>query len=174
MATYREPLIYVFDNETQLQSSGTSKVRNDARIDDKGAGRGPIYPHDQPKHGRVDHHPTSTTTCRPLHFVSSAPAQRSGRGGPVPLLEYARAKLCYANYTQYSPRTIISPTRKRQARTLCWSSRAGVPSMQHVEGATNIVSVLLRYAADRLAHSPWQVYDGKASAGEICTSLPCA
>jgi hypothetical protein len=70
---------YVY-NETRLQSS---KVRNDARVDGKGAGRGSTYPYDHPKHALT----TTLPLHDPLNLVSSASARCSGRGGRVPFLE---------------------------------------------------------------------------------------
>ena len=85
MARPRHSLRYVY-NETRLQSS---KVRNDARVDDKGDGRGPTYPHDQPKHAVA----TTLPLHDPLDLVLSASRGCSGRMGSVPNLEYALAKL---------------------------------------------------------------------------------
>ena len=64
-------------------------VRNDARVDDKGAGRGPTYPHDQPKHALTI---TRIHLHGPLDLVPSASAQRSERGGVPSLLKKALAK----------------------------------------------------------------------------------
>jgi hypothetical protein len=66
---------YVY-SETRLQSY---KVQNDARVDNKGAGRGSTYPYDHPKH--------ALTTTLPLHdpldLVSSTSARVFWRGGHV-------------------------------------------------------------------------------------------
>ena len=63
-----------------LRHDQSSKVRNDARVDGKGARRGSTYPYDHPKH--------ALTTTLPLHdpldLVSSASARCSEKGGRVP------------------------------------------------------------------------------------------
>ena len=65
-------------NETRLQSF---KNRNDARVDDKGARRGPTYLYDQPKHTLA----TTLTLHDPLDLVSSTSARVFWEGGSRPI-----------------------------------------------------------------------------------------
>ena len=72
------------------QALASSKVRNDARVDGKGAGRGSTYPYDHPKHALA----TTLPLHDPLDLVSSTSARVFWEGVASLIWGISAGKLC--------------------------------------------------------------------------------